>query len=184
MWILVWALDAFGMLAFMFLTVFAVEVKGATPSILALMGMASTVATILFTIPIGRLADKIGRKATLYVGLIPTFAFILLIIFCPSPEWLILVGVLEGAWSANFPVWHTITMELIPESVRGSYSGVQGMISGISRMVASIVGGLLWETIGPYAIFLVALAFETTAILLTIPIPETLKTSPHTRATT
>jgi MFS family permease len=180
-WILAYALDAFGMLAFMFLAVFAVEVKGATPSILALMGMASTLASILLTVPFGKLADKIGRKPALYFGLIPTFAFILLLILCPSPEWLILVGVLEGAWTANFPIWRTITMELIPGHLRGSYSGIQGMISGISRMIASTVGGILWETVSPYAIFLVALAFETTAILLTIPLPETLKThhEPH-----
>ncbi|UCH01325.1 MAG: hypothetical protein JSV20_05430 [Candidatus Bathyarchaeota archaeon] len=34
---------------------------------------------------------------------------------------------------------------------------------------------ILWETISPYTVFLVALPFETSAILLAIPIPETLK---------
>ncbi|UCH01359.1 MAG: MFS transporter [Candidatus Bathyarchaeota archaeon] len=174
-WILVWVLDSFGMLALFFLTVFAVEVKGATPSILAWMGMASTIAGIVFTIPYGRLADKIGRKPALYFGLIPTFSFIFFLIYCPSPEWLILVGVLQGAWTANFAVWHTITMELVPKQLLGSFSGIQGMVTGVSSVIASLLAGILWETISPYAVFLVALAFETSAILLAIPIPETLK---------
>jgi MFS family permease len=174
-WIIAYALDSFGMLALFFLMVFAVEVKGATPSILALMGMASTIAGIVFTIPYGRLADKIGRKPALYFGLIPTFSFILLLIYCPSPEWLVLVGVFQGAWTANFAIWQTVTMELIPEHMIGSYSGIQGMVTGVSSVIASLLAGILWETVSPYAVFLVALVFETSAVLLTIPIPETLK---------
>jgi MFS family permease len=162
------------MLAFSFLMVFAVEVKGATPSILALMGVASTVAGLVFTIPYGRLADKLGRKPALYVGLIPTFLFVTLLIYAPSPEWLILVGVCQGAWSANFPVWQTIKMESVPAQLRGSFSGILGMVTGISTVFASILAGVLWETIGPYTIFQCALIFETAAILLTITAPETL----------
>jgi MFS family permease len=178
MWILAYVFDAFGMLAFTFLMVFAVEVKGATPSILAWMGVASTIAGLIFTIPYGKLADKYGRKRALYVGIVPTFLFVFLLIACPSPEWLVLVGVLEGAWSANFPIWQIITMELIPPHMRGSYSGVQGMVTGISSVFASMLAGILWETVSPYAIFLVALAFEATAIGISTAIPETLSTKP------
>ena len=65
LWLLVGVFDSFGMLAFPFLMIYAVEVKGATTSTIALMGVASTLATMLFTIPFGRLADRIGRKPVL-----------------------------------------------------------------------------------------------------------------------
>jgi MFS family permease len=174
-WLLVGVFDSFGMLAFPFLMVYAVEVKGATTSTIALMGVASTITTMIFTIPFGRLADRIGRKPVLYMGLIPTFTWLFTLIYCPSPEWLILAAVLEGSFTATFPLWGTITMELVPSHWRGSYSGINSTVRGISSIVASLLGGILWETVGPSSIFVVALAFETSAIIVAMGIPETLK---------
>ena len=174
MWLLVGVFDSFAMFAFTFLNVYAVEVKGATTSIIALMGVASNLASVLFMIPFGRLADRIGRKPCLYIGLIPTWAWILLLIYSPSPQWLILSSVFGGAYIANWFLWNAITMELVPEHLRGSYEGTLAFISGISSMVATTVGGFLWETVGPSSIFLITLAFETMAIALTSTIPETL----------
>jgi predicted MFS family arabinose efflux permease len=175
-WLLVGLFDSFGMLPFTFLTVYAFEVKLATISTLALMGSVSTIAVILFTIPFGRLADRIGRKPVLYLGLIPTAIWILILVYSPVgvPEWLILASVIEGIVSATFPLWSTITMELVPEHLRGNYMGIENMVRGISFALAAVFGGFLWETFGPSQTLMTALAFETAAIVLAIPLPETL----------
>jgi MFS family permease len=52
-------------MVFPFAMVFAVEGKNADPLILGYMGMASTLSNMIFAIPIGRIADRIGRKKTL-----------------------------------------------------------------------------------------------------------------------
>ncbi len=176
MWMIVGIFDSFGMLMSPFITLFAVESKGATPSIIALMGISTTLASMLFLIPFGRLADRIGRKAIIYLGLLPDAAWIFLLIYSPSPEWLMLASVFEGFWYATFPMWGTITMELIPQHLRGSYSGAYNMIRGAFSIIASTIGGILWEKIGPSAPFLTALGFETAATITFITVPETLKT--------
>jgi len=174
-WIAVWILDSFGMLAFPLVTVYAVEVKGADAATLALMSIVGTIAGIIFTIPYGKLADTIGRKPTLYLGLIPTFAYYIILMYSPSREWLVLAGFLGGAYFATFPLWETISMELVPEHLRGSYSGIRSMMTGIASIGASILGGILWETLGPQSIFIACLAFESVAIVVSIAVPETLR---------
>ena len=173
-WMLVGIFDAFGMLAFPYLYVYAVEAKGASPVILGFMTAASALATIGFSIPWGRLADRIGRKKVLYLGLIPNWAWIFLLLLAPSPEWLILVGIFEGAFSSTFMLWGAVTMELIPPQWRGSYSGISSMVRGIASALAMPLGGLLWETVGSHATFLLALGLETVSIALVTTIPETL----------
>jgi sugar phosphate permease len=42
---------------------------------------------------------------------------------------------------------------LVPASVRGTAVGVFGMVSGIATVVASVVAGVLWDKVGPYAPF-------------------------------
>jgi MFS family permease len=173
-WLLVGIFDSFGMIAFPFLMVFAVEVKGATTSIIALMGVANTLATMLLTIPFGRLADRIGRKPVMILGLVPMFAWVVTLVYGPSSSWLILASVFEGAFTATFPTWQTYTMELIPKPLRGSYGGIQGIVRGLASMTASTLGGILWETIGPGSVFLAAFTIEIVAMVLIIALPETL----------
>lgn len=174
-WILVCILDSFGMLAFPLVTVYAVEVKGADAATLALMSIVGTIAGIIFTIPYGKLADTIGRKPTLYLGLIPTFAYWIILMYSPSLEWLVLAGFLGGAYTATFPLWQTIMMELVPEHLRGSYMGTRSMMTGIASIGASTLGGILWETLGPQSIFIASIAFESAAIAVSIAVPETLR---------
>ncbi|MFB0523685.1 MAG: MFS transporter, partial [Candidatus Bathyarchaeia archaeon] len=94
---------------FPFAMVFAVEVKEATPLILGYMGMAATLANMIFAIPIGRLADKIGRKKTLYLMRPIMHASYLLIAFAPNAYWLILAWAFLGfPW--EWIIWSAMSM--------------------------------------------------------------------------
>jgi len=50
-----------------FLLLYAHEIKGADAYTLGLMGSATTAIGLLMGIPLGRLADRIGRKRVLYL---------------------------------------------------------------------------------------------------------------------
>ena len=71
-----------------------VQVKGADPYILGILGTLSIVTSALLQIPMGRLADKIGRKKVFLI--LRPFSYLgnILLILAPSPEVLILLGVL------------------------------------------------------------------------------------------
>jgi len=162
---------------FPFAMVFAVEVKGATPFILGFMGMASTLSNMVFAIPIGRLADKIGRKRTLYLMRPVMYASYILIAFAPNAYWLILAWAFLGfPW--EWIIWSTMSMELVDESKRGRWGGLLMMFNNLVRIPAPIIGGILYQAVSPVVLFLLPVVTDLCLRLPTlITTPETLKTT-------
>jgi len=167
-------LGAFSMSGvFPFAMVFAVEVKKADPFILGYMGMAATLANMIFAIPVGRLADKIGRKKTLYLMRPIMYASYVLIAFAPNAYWLILAWAFLGfPW--EWIIWSAMSMEMVDESKRGRWSGVLVLFRGIVSIPASIIGGILYENFNPAMLFLLPVAVD---LFLRLP---TLFTTPET----
>jgi len=158
---------------FPFAMVFAVEVKKADPFILGYMGMASTLCNMIFAIPIGRLADKIGRKKTLYLMRPIMYASYLLIAFAPNAYWLILAWAFLGfPW--EWIIWSTMSMEMVDESKRGRWSGILMLFNNLVRIPAPIIGGILYQAVDPAMLFLLPVAID---LFLRLP---TLLTTPET----
>jgi len=160
---------------FPFAMVFAVEVKQATPFILGYMGMASTLCNMIFAIPIGRLADKIGRKKTLYLMRPIMYASYVLIAFAPNAYWLILAWAFLGfPW--EWIIWSTMSMEMVDESKRGRWSGMLLLFNNLARIPAPIIGGIIYQRVDPVTLFLLPVAIDLFLRLPTlITTPETLK---------
>jgi len=160
---------------FPFAMVFAVEVKQATPLILGYMGVAATLCNMIFAIPIGRLADRVGRKKTLYLMRPIMYASYLLIAFAPNAYWLILAWAFLGfPW--EWIIWSTMSMELVDESKRGRWGGMLMMFNNLSRIPAPIIGGILYQTVNPAMLFLLPVTIDLFLRLPTlITTPETLK---------
>lgn len=171
-------LGAFSMSAvFPFAMVFAVEVKQATPFVLAYMGIAATLCNMIFAIPIGRLSDKIGRKKTLYLMRPIMYSSYLLIAFAPDAYWLILAWAFLGfPW--EWIIWSTMSMEMVAENKRGRWSGMLMLFRNLVRIPAPIIGGILYQMANPAALFLLPLVID---LVLRLPIlitaPETLRRS-------
>ncbi len=167
-------LGAFSMGAvFPFAMVFAVEVKQATPFVLGYMGVAATLSNMIFAIPIGRLADRIGRKKTLYLMRPVMYASYILIAFAPNAYWLILAWAFLGfPW--EWIIWNTMSMEMVAESERGRWNGILMLFRNLVRIPAPIIGGILYQTVDPTVLFLLPVAID---LLLRLP---TLITTPET----
>jgi len=160
---------------FPFAMVFAVEVKQATPFILGYMGVAATLCNMIFAIPIGRLADRIGRKKTLYLMRPIMYASYLLIAFAPNAYWLILAWAFLGfPW--EWIIWSTMSMEMVDESQRGRWSGILMLFNNLARIPAPIIGGILYQTVDPVMLFLLPVVIDLFLRLPTlVTTPETLK---------
>jgi MFS family permease len=153
-------------MVFPFATVFAVEGKGAGPLILGYMGMAATLSNMIFAIPIGRLADRIGRKKTLTLMRPIMYASYLLIAFAPNAYWLVLAWAFVGfPW--EWIVWSAMSMEMVPEDQRGRWSGMLMLFDNVVRIPAPIIGGILYETVGPTLLFMLPIAID---LLLRLPV--------------
>ena len=155
---------------------FAHEVKGADQFIIGGMASASLVVQVLFAVPLGRLADKMGRKKVFY-ALAPLYwASNLLLVFAPTPELLVLSGVLLGFQNiVSIAVLASIRAELVPADCLGRWMGILSLFGGLASIAASIMGGFIWETFGPSYIFLLPVVID---LLVRIPtmasMPETL----------
>jgi len=154
---------------------FAHEVKGAGPFIIGGITTAMILTETLFAVPLGRLADKIGRKK-LYYMLMPLYCLsYLLFAFAPSHEWLIIAGFLMGFRMVTAVAGGAMTPELVPKDCIGRWRGIIGLCTGLITIPAPIIGGLVWEHLGPEWVFIIPVFID---MLVRLPIlstvPETL----------
>jgi len=178
-WAAVMGLRQFGMgIAMPFIPLWMVEVKGADPYILGYLGTLSILTSALLQVPMGRLADKIGRKKV-FLMLRP-FSYLgsILLILAPRPEALILLGILgttgamQGIGGVSFIPFITMYWESVPAEKRGRLFGFTGMF-GILSFLASILGGFLWQSGHMVLVLLLPLLIEMmVSIPILIRIPE------------
>ena len=155
---------------------FAHQVKGADQYLLGIMTSTAVIARLLFGIPLGRIADRIGRKKVIY-SLTPFwYASYLLLVLSFNPVTLILAGALQTFYFISSGVTNAMTLELVSLERMGRWSGVLGLFQGLVTIPVPILGGLIWRELGPNYVFLIPLGID---LLLKIPllttIPETLK---------
>ncbi|MHB8770653.1 MAG: MFS transporter [Syntrophales bacterium] len=162
-------------MVFPFTQVFAHSVKGADEFVLGAMVTGSALASILFAVPLGRLADRIGRKKVLYVTIPLFWSSNLLLIFAPAPGFLIAAGILQGFYFIGAAITAALERELVPPEQMGRWVGVNRFCKMTTSGVLALTAGLIWDRIGPQYLFL---AFVGIDLLIRMPllisIPETL----------
>jgi len=158
-----------------FLQLFAHQVKGADQYLLGSMTTAAILTRLLFGIPLGRLADRMGRKKVIYLLTPLWYASNLLLIFSFNSATLILAGAMQTFYAISSGITGAMTLELVPVEQMGRWSGLLGLFRGLVTIPAPILGGLIWEGLGPAYVFIIPVAVD---LLLKIPllttIPETL----------
>jgi MFS family permease len=154
---------------------YANEIKGANQYIIGGIASAMILTEAIFSIPLGRVADKIGRKKLFYI-LTPICCISNIIyVLAPTPEWLILAGSLMGFRMLTMFAYGSMTPELVPSHCIGRWRGIIGLCTGLLSIPAPLIGGILWEYLGPEWVFIFPILID---IFLRIPIlytmPETL----------
>lgn len=151
------------------------EVKGASQFIIGGIATAMLITEALFSTVIGRFADKVGRKKAFYI-LIPFFSVAnIALIWAPTPQWLLFAGFLMGFRMIAAFSYGSMTPELVPPDCMGRWRGLIGFCTGLACIPAPIIGGLIWENLGPEWVFIVITAMD---LLIRTPllymVPETL----------
>jgi len=162
-------------MVFPFSQVFAYKIKGADPFILGAMVTGSALASIAFGIPLGRLADKVGRKKVLYI-IIPLFwVSNLMLVWSPQPIFLLTAGILQGFYFIGAPILSAMERELVPPEQMGRWLGIARFSRMFLNAFLALIGGIIWDRMGPQYVFL---AFIVIDLILRTPLlismPETL----------
>lgn len=180
-WMTLRIIRQFGMrIVVPFAPLWMVNVKGADPYILGIMGTASIMMSSLFQIPAGRLADRIGRKKVFFLLRPISYLGTFLLILAPRPEYLIVVGLLGavgisgGAGGVSFTPFITMHWEMVPGEKRGRWFGMEGLMN-VSAIPATIIGGILWQYGFMKEVLLLPIILEALIVIpILITIPDTL----------
>lgn len=116
---------------------------------------------------IGDASDRLGRTRVLRGGL-AVFAAVYIGFALARTGWLVwvLFAVYGIYIAATEGVGKALAIDMAPSGVRGSAVGVFGTVTGLCTVVASVVAGVLWDSVGPSAPFIFGAAGAITAALL------------------
>jgi len=158
-----------------YLPLYAAEVKLADQYVLGGMGAASTLVPLLLSIPAGRLADTFGRKKVIYVSSPIYWLSILLLIYAPDPNLLLVSGILQGFYMVTAVTQGAITAELVSPDLLGRWYGILGFFRGLVMVLTPMLAGFLWAAFGPEYVFFFTISSELSKLVILVTIPETLK---------
>ena len=116
--------------------------------------------------PAGAAADRYSARALLFVGLALLIAADLLLALVSSP-----LGAFAGAslWGLHMAFTQGLLAKLVadtaPADLRGTGFGIFSLVNGGALLLASVIAGLLWSTLGPSFTFLAGAGFAGIAAL-------------------
>lgn len=170
-------------MVFPFSQVFAYQIKGADAFVLGAMITGSALASVVFAIPMGRLADKIGRKKVLFITIPLFWVANVLLVLAPSPAFLIIAGALQGFHYIGSPIAAAVERELVPAEQMGKWTGITRLCRMIFSAIVAFTAGVVWDKLGPQYIFFLFIGIDLLfRIPLLISLPETLHLKPGLKA--
>jgi MFS family permease len=166
-----------------FMPVYANQFKGANEFVLGGIAMTSMLVPMLASIPLGRLADRHGRKKVLFAIAPLAYAANLSLILAPvsgsgATLCLLTYGLLFGSNSIGMALASSMAAEIMPQDQMGRWIGIVGLFRGLLSIPAPIVGGLIWEQIGPQYVFLAAIGID---VCLRLPLLALTQETLHLR---
>ena len=137
------------------------------PVLIPLIWLTFNVVYSAVSMPAGILSDRIGRKETLLIGFFLYGLIYLGFAFAGSTVvvWLLMAayGVFYGLTEG---VMKALVADLSPEEMKGTAFGVYHATDGISRLLASIIFGVLWQLFGAAVAFLFGAGLAVVAAFL------------------
>ena len=113
--------------------------------------VGTNLAYLALAVPMGRLADRVGRVKVLVLGHLPLAAAYLCAATGSGALWttcaaVLLLGVFYAATDGTLAA---VAGQLVPETVRASGIATAQTAVAVARLVAATGFGLLWYAVGP-----------------------------------
>lgn len=155
-----------------FVPLYARELKGAGSYTLGLMDTGYWLLVVLLALPIGMSADRFGRKRLIAL-MTPVYSTSLLIlVHAPNDTALILSGALSAFLMLISVTQGAINAELVPREIHGSWFGLNGLCRGVVNIASPVLGGLIWESLGPDYVFYFLALSQLANLLILSTMPE------------
>jgi MFS family permease len=150
-----------------YMPLFAHQFKGADEFVLGGIAVAMSVAPLVASIPLGRLADRYGRKRLLFAIAPTAYAANLCLIYASGRNMLLLSGLFFGFNSISMAIASAMTAEIVPQRQMGRWIGIVSLVRGLASIPAPLIGGLIWDHVGPHYVFVATIAID---VLVRLPL--------------
>jgi len=146
---------------------------GADAVMLGLIGGAYGIAPIILRMPIGMIADKLGKsKGILLIGM-GVLALSCGVLILAQNTGMIFVGrLIAGAAAAWWVVLNTTYADYHSNELQVKAQGVLGATSSVGRLAATAIGGIIAQFLGVHAIFIFAFVIAMLCVILTAQLKE------------
>jgi len=173
------AIFALGSFSYSFLLIYAKEFGFSLTSIPILYLLFTLIASI-FSLPFGKLSDKIGRKPVLMISFLlwalTCGSFILFHNSTAVIITFILYGMHKGAIDT---VQKAFVAESAPKDLTASSLGAFQMVIGLCALPSSLIAGLLWDKTGLLTPLYLSLGLTAIATILLDFVRKDENTNPH-----
>ncbi|MCX8032427.1 MAG: MFS transporter [Thermoleophilia bacterium] len=135
----------------------------------------------LWSVPLGRLSDRLGRRQVILAGMV-VFAAVYAGFSLANKSWqvIVLFAVYGLYMAATEGVGKAYAVDLVPGHLRATSVGLLGTLTGVAALVASSVGGVLWDAVGPWSPFALGAAGAAVSAVLFGFLPGLRKPRPST----
>ena len=141
------------------------EQLGMALALVPLVMVAMNVVYSLTAYPFGKLSDRVSHHGLLLAGL--SVLVLADVVLAVSTHWLgLLLGV--ALWGVHMGMTQGLLAAMVaaqaPADLRGTAFGFFNLVSGVALLAASVLAGLLWQTLGPAWTFGAGAAFSVLAM--------------------
>ncbi len=140
---------------------------GASLGNIPLLYLIYSLAFVTSAVPFGRLSDKIGERYVIICGFFSAIACYLVLSLTDSVPMTILAFALFGIYAAATDgISRALASKLVPENILATGQGFLQAATGISSLLAGVVGGILWTVYNSAFAFLYAASFSVIGLII------------------
>jgi MFS family permease len=161
-----------------FWILYAATVLQASSLTIAFMVTSRLLTHLIFSPFIGRLVDQFSRKKLIVGARFIMFGAVVIFLYSSgNPTVMIGSWAIWGISNACFVAWDIQMVEMVPNSFRARWVAMDHSAFHLLSIPAAILGGYLWETLGPISPFLLMIIIDggLRMPMIYFGVPETIR---------
>ncbi|MFB0543920.1 MAG: MFS transporter, partial [Candidatus Bathyarchaeia archaeon] len=124
------------------------EGLGLSIPIIGLLSMLQQSQMLIFQLPGGILADRIGRKKVTLIAAATRMIMPLIYLWARKWEFLAIGSIFGALSSLGMPAFTALIAESLPRDQMGTGYAIYGMVRRVPMLFTGIIGGILMDTLG------------------------------------